>query len=355
MKIILMKFCLLFILNLTIYPTETVALPGDLVVMLLPENVNPRWENQDAHYFVESMKDIAPEVDVEIVNANNDISAQQRQAEQAITRGAKVLVVIAIDGNAASLIADMAKEENIPVIAYDRMIESEHTSFWVQASMFNTGVSQAQHIIDNTKLGDTIVLLKGSPTDPNAVEIFNGQLSVIKPYFDRKKRINGYESWVQGWDPIIARRAMDQALTKLNNNVQGVLSSNDGNANAAIASLIEQGMAGKIPVTGLDCTVSALQLMILGYQTQSVWRPFDKMARVTAEVVKLLLEDGDFSSYIKGTVSNKLNANIPFIPVEHNSIVGLSGVVNVVAKDKLITRDKICKGDVAKTPFCIDN
>ena len=108
-----MKFWLLFILNLTIYPTTILALPEDLVVMLLPENVNPRWENQDAHYFVESMKDIAPEVDVEIVNANNDISAQQRQAEQAITRGAKVLVVIAIDGNAASLIADMAKEENI--------------------------------------------------------------------------------------------------------------------------------------------------------------------------------------------------------------------------------------------------
>ncbi|MEM7128435.1 MAG: substrate-binding domain-containing protein [Chloroflexota bacterium] len=232
---------------------------GDLVVMLLPENVNPRWESQDAFFFQEAMAELSPETTVEVFNANNDTATQQRQAEQALTRGAKVLVVVPIDGESSAVIADTAAEAGVPTIAYDRMIHSENTSFWVQADLGAMGASQAQHIIDNTEDGDTLVLLKGSPTDPNAAVIHNGQLTVLQSYFDSGERILGYENWTQGWDPAIARRSMDQALTELNNNVQGVVSSNDGNASAAIASLAEQGMAGTVPVSGLDATVQALR------------------------------------------------------------------------------------------------
>ena len=89
---------------------------------------------------------------------------------------------------------------------------------------------------------------------------------------------------LQGWDPAIARRSMDQALTTLNNDVQGVVSSNDGNAGAAIAAMEEQGMAGTVPVSGLDCTVQAQQLMLLGKQTQCGWRPLEDMAAAAAQV-----------------------------------------------------------------------
>ena len=82
----------------------------DWVALLLPENVNPRWESQDARFFIESMADIAPDVKVEVFNANNDTAAQQRQAEQALTRGANVLVVIPIDGESSAVIADIAAE-----------------------------------------------------------------------------------------------------------------------------------------------------------------------------------------------------------------------------------------------------
>ena len=106
---------------------------------------------------------------------------------------------------------------------------------------------------------------------------------------------------------------MDQALTKLNNKVDGVVSSNDGNAGAAVATLEEQGeeqgLAGKVPVSGLDCTVAALQLMLLGKQTQSVWRPFKEMATVTAKVTTALLQDKDTSSLVLRTVKNDTQAN----------------------------------------------
>ncbi|BCL72589.1 putative ABC-type xylose transport system,periplasmic component [Vibrio nigripulchritudo MADA3029] len=332
--------------------SSTPVLAEDFVAMLLPENVNPRWESQDAHFFVQAMKQISPDTKVEVFNANNDTATQQRQAEQALTRGAKVLVVIPIDGESAAIIADSAAESSVPTIAYDRMIHSENTSFWIQASMEKTGESQAQHIVDNTKKGDTLVMLKGSPTDPNAAVIFQGQMNVLQPLFDSGERKLGYENWTQGWDPAIARRSMDQALTKLDNNVQGVVSSNDGNAAAAIASMEEQGMAGKVPVSGLDATVQALQLILLGQQTQSVWRPFDKMAGVTAQVVDKLLAGESVDSLTSGTVKNGVDADVSFVPVEHYSVVGENGVAYVIDNDPSISKSDVCQGEAAKTRFC---
>jgi len=324
----------------------------DWVALLLPENVNPRWESQDARFFIESMAEIAPDVKVEVFNANNDTSAQQRQAEQALTRGAKVLVVIPIDGESSAVIADSAAEAGVPTIAYDRMINSENTSFWVQADLEGMGYDQAMHVIENTKDGDTLVMLKGSPTDPNAAVIYNGQMRALQPLYDSGKRIMGYENWTQGWDPAIARRSMDQALTQLDNNVQGVVSSNDGNAGAAIASLAEQGMAGTVPVSGLDCTVQALQLILLGEQTQSGWRPLADMAHATAQVTARLIKGEDFKDLAPNTVKNGVGADVNFVAVASYSAVGEAGVAYVIENDTSITREMVCQGPAAETSFC---
>ncbi|MCR9137510.1 MAG: substrate-binding domain-containing protein [Alphaproteobacteria bacterium] len=322
------------------------------VALLLPENVNPRWESQDAAAFVATMKEIAPDISVEVYNANNDTAAQQRQAEQALTKGAKVLVVIPIDGESSAVIADAAAEAGVPTIAYDRMINSKNTTFWVQADLEGMGYDQAMHVIENTKDGDTLVMLKGSPTDPNAAVIHNGQLRALTPLYDSGKRIMGYENWTQGWDPAIARRSMDQALTKLNNNVQGVVSSNDGNAGAAIASMEEQGMAGKVPVSGLDCTVAAQQLMLLGKQTQCGWRPLADMAATTAKVTAKIVAGEDWKSLAPDTVKNGVGADVNFVSVASYSAVGEEGVAYVIENDPSISKDDVCKGPAAETAFC---
>ncbi len=328
------------------------AFAEDLVALLLPENVNPRWESQDARFFVEAMKEIAPDVTVEVFNANNDTATQQRQAEQALTRGAKVLVVIPIDGESSAIIAESASEAGVPTIAYDRMINSEHTAFWVQADLEGMGYDQAMHVIENTKDGDTLVLLKGSPTDPNAAVIHNGQLRALQPLFDSGKRKLGYENWTQGWDPAIARRSMDQALTQLDNNVQGVVSSNDGNAGAAIASLEEQDMDGKVPVSGLDCTVQALQLILLGKQTQSGWRPLADMAKATAEVTARLVKGEEWKELAPNTVKNGVGADVNFVAVASYSAVGEEGVAYVIENDTSISKEDVCTGAASETAFC---
>ncbi len=331
----------------------TSAFAEDMVAMLLPENVNARWEGQDAPGFVKAMEELMPGVKVEVYNANNDTATQQTQAEQALTKGAKVLIVIPIDGQAAAVIADNAKEAGVPAIAYDRMMQSSNTAFWVQADMFATGAAQAKHVVDRTKKGDTLVMLKGSPTDPNAAVIYAGQMSVLKSLYDSGDRVLGYEDWTPGWDPAIARQHMDQALTQLNNNVQGVVSSNDGNAGAAIASMAEQtGLVGHVPVTGLDCTVAALQLMLQGQQTECVWRPFDQMALVTAKVTAALMKGEDTSSLIQGTVKNDADADIPFVPVAFYEAVGDEGVAYVIEHDPTVTKEAVCAGPAAETAFC---
>ncbi|MCO5154022.1 MULTISPECIES: ABC transporter substrate-binding protein [unclassified Shinella] len=328
------------------------AMAADTVALLLPENVNPRWEQQDAAAFVRTMSEIAPDVKVEVFNANNDTATQQRQAEQALTQGAKVLVVIPIDGESSAIIADKAAEENVPTIAYDRMINSKNTKFWVQADMHATGAAQAQHVVDNTKDGDTLVMLKGSPTDPNAAVIAAGQMSVLEPLFTSGARKLGYENWTPGWDPAIARRSMDQALTQLGNNVQGVVSSNDGNAGAAIASMEEQDMAGKVPVSGLDCTVQAMQLMLLGKQTQCGWRPLHEMAAAAAKVSVRLLKGEAYDDLATEVVKNGVGADVAFVPVDSYSAVGAEGVAYVVENDPSVTKEMVCQDEAAKTDFC---
>ena len=330
-----------------------IAAAEDMVAMLLPENVNPRWESQDAAFFVKHMKDMAPNIQVEVFNANNDTAAQQRQAEQALSRGAKVLVVIPIDGEAAAIIADMAADEGVPTIAYDRMVQSTNTSFWVQADLRASGRAQAAHIVANTEFGDTLVMLKGSPTDPNAPTIYHGQMDVLESLFASGERVLGYENWTQGWDPAVARRSMDQALTKLNNNVQGVVSSNDGNAGAAVAALAEQGMAGKVPVSGLDCTVQALQLILLGQMTQSVWRDFDMMAEATAKATVALINEDSLDGIVMGTSpANSAGKEVPMVPVGFYNAVGEAGVQYVIDNDPSITKADVCKGEAAATSVC---
>ena len=328
------------------------AVAADKVALLLPENVNPRWETQDAAAFIRTMGEIAPDVKVEVFNANNDTSTQQRQAEQALTQGAKVLIVIPIDGESSAIIADNAAEEGVPTIAYDRMINSLNTSFWVQADLEGMGFDQATHVINNTKKGDTLVMLKGSPTDPNAAVIFNGQMRALTPLYESGERVLGYENWTQGWDPAIARRSMDQALTKLDNNVQGVVSSNDGNAGAAIAAMEEQGLAGTVPVSGLDCTIQAQQLMLLGKQTQCGWRPLEDMAAAAAAVTVRLLKGEPLSDLAPQTVKNGVGAEVAYVPVGSYSAVGVDGVAYVIANDASITKDMVCQGEAAQTTFC---
>lgn len=325
------------------------------VAFLLPENVNPRWEQQDAPFLKEQLQARNPEIELIVSNANNDAAAQQRQAEQALTQGADVLVVIPVDGEAASAITASATQSQVPVVAYDRMIQSDNIAAWIQADMVSVGRDQAQWLVDNTESGDTIVQIKGSPTDTNARLFNEGYKDVLGPLYDSGERVLGYDTWTQGWDPAVARVSADQALTKLNNNVDGILASNDGNAAAASAALEQQQLAGQVPVTGLDGTVQALQLMLQEKQGMTVWRSFDEMAERTAEVVVALLQDEDVTEIANNEVTNEADATVPQAETSYYVATDEEGVQYIIDNDPSIEMEEVCEGATADTDFCQQN
>jgi D-xylose transport system substrate-binding protein len=114
----------------------------------------------------------------------------------------------------------------------------------------------------------------------------------------------------------------------------------------------EQGMAGTVPVSGLDCTVQAQQLMLLGKQTQCGWRPLEDMASAAAAVTVRLVNGEDFSDLAPQTVKNGVGAEVAYVPVGSYSAVGVDGVAYVIANDKSITKDMVCQGEAAETTFC---
>lgn len=326
------------------------AAAGGTVAFLLPENVTARWEGQDRPFFVEALKKYAPNAKVIVSNALNDASKQQQQAEQALTQGAKVLVVIPVDQEAAAVIVNGAEDSDVPVIAYDRLIKDSPVDYYVSVDGKKIGEIQGEWLAENTEDGDNIAVINGSETDDNAHLFREGYMSVLQPLFDDGSRKKVADVWIPGWEPPKAQAAMEQILTRTNNDVQGVLSANDGMAAASIAALEAQGLAGKVPITGLDATTQALQLILQDKQGMTAWRSLREQADKAAQITAALLKGEEPSEDLfTGTVDNG-STEVPWATVEAHAIDKDS--VQLVIEDGAATKAEVCKGVPAGTGPC---
>lgn len=289
---------------------------GKKVGFLLPEDVLERWENVDRPFFEASLAEYAPGAEVLFYNAQNDSSTQQSQSEQALTQGVDVLVIIAIDQEAAGIIVENAAAEGVPVIAYDRLIRNSPVAYYVSVDGVAIGELQGNWLAENTSDGDNIAVINGSESDDNARLFRDGYMSVLQPLFDSGDRNLVYESWTPGWDPAAAQQQMEQALTQNANDIQAVLSANDGMAATIITALEAQGMDGTVPVTGLDGTTQGLNLILQGKQGMSAYRSLQEQADKAAAIVAALLqgEQPEASLFSDLTVNNG-QVDIPWATV----------------------------------------
>lgn len=318
--------------------------PSGLVAFLLPDNVTPRWENNDRPAFVAAMKRYAPRVRVEVLNALNDPAKQQAQAEAALAEGAKVLVVIPIDSKGAAVIANEAARQNVPVIAYDRLIDNAKIAYYVADDGLRIGKLQGEYIAAHTKLGSRVAVINGSPDDNNAHRHYAGYMSVLQPLFKSGARKEVANVWTPGWDPSKAQQEMEQILTQTNNGVDAVLSANDGMAGGIIAALQAQGLAGKVPVTGLDGTLAGLQLILRGKQSMTVWRSFHKFGNTTARLTVSLLEHKKPPASLFRHSQTVFNGEVKvrWAPIE--PIVITAANMGLEIKDGTVTRAQLCAG-----------
>jgi D-xylose transport system substrate-binding protein len=328
------------------------------VAFLLPENVTPRWEGFDHPTFVKALKKAVPNVTIDVLNAQNKPDTQQSQAEQEITKGAKVLVVGAIDGKAFGAVAQRAINQGVKVVAYDRLISNAKISAYISFDGVAVGKSQGTWLAKHTKAGARIAIINGATTDDNAHLFNKGYMSILKPLFKAHKRTvvgpkNG--TWTPGWDPPTAQREMEQLLTKYHNKIDAVLSANDGMAGGIIAALKAQRKAGKVPVTGQDASLEGIQNIVRGYQGMSVFKDIRKQAPATAKIVNALLRGKKLPGINKRVNNGAGKIPSVILPVKavdktnlrllvKNGWVNLPGIGGIKKVCKGVPKRNICKG-----------
>lgn len=324
--------------------------PQVTVSILLPDNTTPRYESQDKPAITAALTKYIPNVKVTSYNALGDGAKQLSQAEEALTNGSKVLIVIPQDSNAAAAIVAAAHKDNVPVIAYTRIINNSPLDYFIGKDTLTIGKQEGQWIVDNTNSGDTIAVVNGSPTDQNAKLYNQGYMGILQPLFTSGQRKLGGELWTPNWDPTSAQNEMDQLLTKNADNVQAVIGPNDNMAGGVVASLTGKGLAGKVKVTGLDATVAGLQRIMKGTQGMTVAQDIPTMGDRAGKLASMLVAgQTPPADFFQGTQNNG-SANVPTIFV--NTIIISKQNIQTVIDLGFVTKDQLCQGIPAGTSPC---
>ncbi|UOF91284.1 sugar ABC transporter substrate-binding protein [Fodinisporobacter ferrooxydans] len=312
------------------------------IALLLPDTTSSaRYETQDKPDFTKEVQKLNPKDTVMYENAQGSSTTQQQQAEAAITNGAKVLVIDPVDSQAAAAIVHEANQAGVKVISYDRLITKASVDYYVSFNNEEVGKLQGQFIADHTPKGGTVVMINGAQTDNNALLFAKGAHEVLDPLFKNGTLKLGYETYTPNWDPKNGLREMEQALTKLNNKVDSVLSANDGLAGSIIQALNAQHLAGKVPVTGQDATDAGLHNILQGTQSMTVYKAVPEEAKVAAQLaVDLVSGKTPGSDIVNGQTDNGSGKNIPSVLLKP-VVVNKNNIQDTVIKDGFTTMEKI--------------
>jgi D-xylose transport system substrate-binding protein len=307
--------------------------------LLLPETKTTRYEAFDHPYFQAKLKAICPSCKLLYANSNQDASQQQSQAESMLTQGAKVLVLDPVDGKAAQAIVAKAKSQNVPVVSYDRLA-SGPIDYYVSFDNFRVGQLQGTALVKAIQKGGSpkrgpIVMINGSPTDPNAGQFKKGAHSAL----DGKVTI-GKEFDTPDWSPDKAQTEADQAITSLGKNkIIGFYSANDGMAAGIAASINNAGFNPFPPLTGQDAQLDAIQRILAGKQTMTVYKAIKPEAEAAAQMAVDLLQGKKYANASRKVDNGTLSVPSQLLtPVEVTS----SNIKDTVVKDGFYTVKQIC-------------
>ncbi len=271
----------------------------------MPTKSSERWI-ADGNNIKKQLEEAGYEVDLQY--AEDDIPTQVNQVENMVTKGEKLLVVAAIDGTALGDVLQTAKESDIPVISYDRLIrDTDAVDYYTTFDNEKVGVLQAQSLVDGLKARGkapyNVELFAGSPDDNNATFFWNGAMSVLQPMIDSGDMtvVSGQTKFDQAailrWDPATAQKRMEDILTKsyTRDTVQGVLSPYDGLSLGIIAALKSNGYGGggkPLPVvTGQDAELQSVRSIVEGEQYSTVFKDTRELAAVTVDMIKAIGAD----------------------------------------------------------------
>ena len=301
-----------------------------------------RWKTDEAAIKAELAKHGATYISAD---AGGSPEKQLADVDGLIAKGAKALIVLAMDKDAIVPALAKAKQRSIPVIAYDRLIDQPGV-YYITFDNKEVGRMQARAVFSVKPIGN-YVMIKGSPTDPNADFLREGQQEVLEGAIKSGAiKIVG-EEYTEGWKPEVAQKNMEQILTRNANKVDAVVASNDGTAGGVVAALSARGISG-VPVSGQDGDQAALNRVALGTQTVSVWKDARDLGREAADAAVDLAGGKPVPGTMKWTGGeHKVTLDSKFLKPVAITRANLETVV----KAGWITKDNLCRGvDAAKAP-----
>ena len=321
----------------------------DKVAVLLPDTKSSvRWETADRPLLEAAFKQAG--VPVTIQNAEGDKSAQQQQAEQAITNGAKVLLLTNLDSGSGAAIQSNAKAQGVKVIDYDRLTLKGQSDYYVSFDNVEVGRLQGQGLVDCLEAKNVsdarVAVLNGSPTDNNATLFKQGYDSVLNPKFESGEYTEVADQSVPEWDNQRALTIFEQMLQKADNEVDGVLAANDGLGNAAISAL-KQRKLEQIPVTGQDATAEGVQNILAGDQCMTVYKAIKTEADAAAKLAIALAKGEQPPAGLVNGKSDDGNREVPSVLLKPVTVTK-DNIKDTVIKDGFLKREEICTGKAAQ-------
>ena len=332
-----------FALVLTGCSSSSDSADEGFVGVILPDAASSnRWETADRG-FLQAAFDAAG-VKVDIQNANGDKEQFATIADQMLTAGAKVLILVNLDSDSAKAVQDKAAAQGVKTIDYDRLTLNGSASYYVSFDNEAVGRLQGEGIkacLDGAgKTNARIVYLNGSPTDNNATLFKAGYDSVLRPLIDSKNYTLVDDQAVPDWDNAKGGVIFEQQLSKAGGKLDAVVSANEGLGLAAIAVLKKNKLNGKVCVSGQDATVDGLRAVLTGDMSNTVYKAIKAEAEGAAALAIALLR-GEEATTATGSVNNG-SVDVPSVLLVPVGITK-ANVKDVIA-DGFQTREAVCEG-----------
>ena len=322
---------------------------GGKIALLLPESKTARYESQDRPQFEKKVKELCSDCEIVYSNAGQDPAKQQQQAEAAVTQDVKVMVLDPVDAASAGAIVQRAKQSDIPVISYDRLISDADIDYYISYDNEKVGKLQADTLTkklkEDGKATGPVVQINGAPTDNNAKLFKQGSTDAFKS--SGVKIAKSYDT--PDWSPDKAQQEMDQAITAIGKNgFNGTYAANDGTAGGAIAAMKGAGINPETkPTTGQDAELAAIQRILVGEQFMTVYKDVGvSEAPKAAELAVALAKGEDPPSGLVNQQVDNGQKKVPSVILDPVAVTK-ENINDTIIKDGFWPVSEVCAGKYA--------
>jgi D-xylose transport system substrate-binding protein len=276
----------------------------------------------------------------EFRSAEGDPDVQNRQVEELLNANIDVLIIVPNSATEAAAAVKNAKNHNVPVISYDRLVLNCELDIYISFDSVRVGKMQSEYLASKTK--GHFYLMGGDPDDNNARLCRQGQFEALLADIRADEIEIIGQDWADDWSPERARELTLEMLGQQKLRVDAIVASNDGTAGGVIKALEEVGLAGEVLVSGQDAELAACHRILAGTQTMTVYKPIGKLAKKAAQVAVALAKGEEVTH--NRLMDNK-QMQVPSILLEPVAL-DKENLVEVLTRDEFYSLDAL----IEKTP-----